>query len=74
MSADFNPQSLDATLAKILANQDHHTETLGEIRAQAAKTNGRVTELERDKWYVRGVTAGLAVLAPGAWEWFRAKS
>lgn len=73
MSQDYNPNSIDATLAKILANQEKHGETLVRIETQAAKTNGRVDALEHDKWYVRGVTATIGLLAPGAWEWFKTR-
>ena len=73
MNSEFNPNSIDATLAKILANQCSHGEKLDRIETQATKTNGRVTELERDKWYVRGATATMALLAPGAWKWFESR-
>lgn len=71
---DFNPNSTDAMLAKILANQEEHGHILKETREQAIKTNGRVNDLEREKWYVRGVTATIAVFAGAAWELFNAKN
>ncbi len=70
---DFNPNSTDAMLARILANQEEHGKILHETREQALKTNGRVTELEREKWYVRGVTATIALFAGAAWELFKTK-
>lgn len=68
MSADFNPNSIDATLAKILANQEQHGEKLDRIEAKHTITADKVQRLEQDKWYVRGVTATVGLLAPGAWE------
>lgn len=70
---DFNPNSTDAVLAKILANQEEHGRILLETRDQVMKTNGRVNDLEKEKWYVRGVTASIAVLAGAAWEAFKLK-
>ena len=70
---DFNPNSTDAVLAKILANQEEHGRILLETRDQVMKTSGRVNDLEKEKWYVRGVTASIAVLAGAAWEAFKLK-
>lgn len=71
---DFNPNSTDAVLAKILANQEAHSTKLDAIAEQAQRTSGRVTDLEREKWYVRGVTATIAVLASAAWEAVKLKA
>lgn len=70
---DFNPNSTDAMLARILANQEEHGHILKENREQIIRTKERVTELEKEKWYVRGVTACVAVFAGGAWEMVRSK-
>lgn len=70
---DFNPNSTDAVLAKILANQEEHGKLLSKVHEQAMRTNGRVTELEREKWYVRGVTATIALVAGAAWELVKSK-
>jgi SepF-like predicted cell division protein (DUF552 family) len=71
MNEDYNPNSIDAVLARIEANQKDHTETLNEIRDEAKKTNGRVTALEQDKWHTRGVTAAVSVLAVAVWEYWK---
>lgn len=71
---DFNPNSTDAMLARILANQEENGKILRETRDQVLRTNGRVNDLEREKWYVRGVTATIAVFAGAAWELLKAKS
>lgn len=69
----FDPNSSDAMFAKILQRLDTQDQTLARIETGVVKTNGRVTALERDKWYQRGVTATIGLLAGGAWEWFRSK-
>lgn len=67
----FDPNSHDATFARILQrldNQDHmageaKTETVGlltEIRTEVRKTNGRVTSLERWRAEIKGKTAAYA--------------
>jgi len=71
--SDYNEKSIDAVLSKILTNQEGHTRFLQDIKAEQQKTNGRVTALEREKWYNRGALATMAVLAPGAWEWVKIK-
>jgi hypothetical protein len=71
---DYNPHSIDAVLARIEENQKAHGAKLDTIAEQAMKTNGRVNDLEREKWYVRGVTATLAILASAAWEAIKLKS
>lgn len=65
---DFNPNSQDAMLARIIANQEEHGRMLKEVRDQAVKTNGRVTALEQEKWFVRGVTASIGLISGAAWE------
>jgi SepF-like predicted cell division protein (DUF552 family) len=71
MNEDYNPNSIDAVLARIEANQKEHTAILKETRDEAKKTNGRVTSLEQDKWYTRGVTAAVSVLAVAVWEYWK---
>ena len=73
MSADFNPHSPDAMFARVLSRLDAQDELLHEIREGVQKTNGRVTALERERWYQRGIVATIAVLAGGAWEWMKAR-
>jgi hypothetical protein len=73
VSADFNPNSTDAVLSRILQRMDGQDVMLREIRDGVTKTNGRVTSLEREKWYQRGITVTIAALAGGAWEYWKAK-
>ena len=70
---EFNPNSTDAVLARILTNQEEHTQKLREIRDEARKTNGRVTSLERERWYQRGVVAAVAVVVTMAWDVVRGR-
>lgn len=47
-----------------LENQDH---ALREIKEQVYKTNGRVNDLERDRWYQRGVVASIGIGVSYLW-------
>ena len=70
---DFNPNSTDAMLAKILANQEEHGHILKDNLEQILRTKDRVVELEKEKWYVRGITASIAIFAGGLWQIVRDK-
>ena len=52
--------------ARVLQRMDAQDQILEEIRSQVTKTNGRVTVLEHEKWYQRGIiatiTAGIIML------------
>jgi len=66
MSDDYNPNSTDSMFARVLQRMDAQDQILEEIRTQVTKTNGRVTVLEHEKWYQRGIiatiTAGILML------------
>jgi hypothetical protein len=62
----FDPNSTDAMFSRIM-------EKLERIEQQTEKTNGRVTALERDRWYQRGVVAAIALGAGAAWEWINSR-
>jgi len=47
MSDDYNPQSVDAMLSRILQRMDAQDELAVKILDQVTLTNGRVTVLER---------------------------
>ena len=68
---DFNPNSLDSMLTRVLSRLDEQDRTaektnadfllvLSEIRTEAQKTNGRVTVLERWRDVVTAKTAVIA--------------
>lgn len=57
---DFNPNSLNATLSRILAVQDELNRKADRIIAQVDLTNGRVKKLEIWKAVVTSQTAQLA--------------
>jgi hypothetical protein len=69
--SDFNPNSLNATLARIIANQEAADHKSDKILAQVEKTNGRVTSLEtwrtvvNAKVVVMGAVAGTIASAVG---------
>lgn len=71
--ADFNPQSPDAMFATVLERLNELKTTSERIESAVNKTNGRVTALERDKWYQRGIMAVVSVSAVAAWQWFTGK-
>lgn len=57
-------QTLIATAARLEAKLDGVTEDVGEVRALAAKTNGRVTALEKSRERDKGFLAAIALLMP----------
>lgn len=74
---DYNPNSSDAVLARILERLDaqdvsageRRTEflkVLGEIHEEVKKTNGRVTRIELWRAEVKAKTAQLAMLVSAA--------
>lgn len=69
---EFRPNSLDATLSRILANQDEASRKSDAILEQVMKTNGRVTRLETWREVIAGkmglISAGVAAIVSfGAW-------
>jgi len=63
----YDPSSQDSMFSRImekLENQDH---ALREIKEQVYKTNGRVNDLERDRWYQRGVVASIGIGVSYLW-------
>lgn len=65
----YDPESQDAMFARILERMDSQDRLLEEIKTQVYKTNGRVTTLEQEKWFQRGVVAVITVSATVFWEW-----
>lgn len=55
--------------SRILERMDNQDRILEEIREQVYKTNGRVTKLEQEKWFQRGIVAVVGVLGTMAWNW-----
>jgi len=47
MPPEFNPHSIDATLATMLNEIKHIRDTVERVEEQTTKTNGRVSVLER---------------------------
>jgi hypothetical protein len=74
MSAeDYNPDSVNATLSRIIQRLDQQDAVLGRIEEQVVKTNGRVSTLEtwRDVVTARSavISAGISS-AVGAVAWY----
>jgi hypothetical protein len=68
MSDDYNPNSSDSMFARVLQRMDAQDQILEEIRSQVTKTNGRVTVLEHEKWYQRGIMATITAGVMMLWE------
>lgn len=68
MSDDYNPNSSDSMFARVLQRMDAQDKILEEIHSQVKKTNGRVTVLEHDKWYQRGIIAAITAGIVMLWE------
>jgi hypothetical protein len=68
MSDNYNPNSSDSMFARVLQRMDAQDQILEEIRSQVTKTNGRVTVLEHEKWYQRGIIAAITAGILMLWE------
>lgn len=68
MSDDYNPNSSDSMFARVLQRMDAQDKILEEIRTQVTKTNGRVSVLEHEKWYQRGIIAAITGGVIMLWE------
>jgi len=77
MENTFNPNSSDAMFAKVLQRLDTQDETLQRIEQNTSSGLGslgnRVGALERERWYQRGITAAIATVCIGIWEWITRK-
>jgi len=63
----YHPNSNDAVFARLHAQMDNMNTTLNAILAQTQKTNGRVTELEHERWKQRGAIAATLMIAGAVW-------
>jgi len=66
MSADYNPNSMDASLARIESGIDQLHKQIEEIKTHVEKTNGRVTTLEDARIKIYAVTATVATVVTSA--------
>jgi len=70
---DFNPNSYDANLARILQRMDRQDEILGRLDSHMETQSARLQSLEREKWMQRGVVATVSALAAAAGTWLAKK-
>jgi len=67
VSNEYNPNSVDAMFARLFERLDQQDKMLRAIDDKAAKINGRVYSLEREKWKQRGFIAATLILAGAVW-------
>jgi hypothetical protein len=67
---DFNPHSVDATIATVLERMSAQDIWLKAIHRQTKLTNGRVTKLEKKWIYVAGLVVGGWGVIGAAWAVF----
>jgi len=70
MSNDYNPNSVDAMFARLFERMDQQDKILEAIDDKAAKINGRVYALEKEKWKQRGAIAAALFICAALWELF----
>jgi hypothetical protein len=72
---DFNPQSVDATIATVLERMSAQDIWLRAIHKQTKLTNGRVTKLElqmEGRWrYLVGGAIGISLVITALWAVFQ---
>ena len=74
---DFNPASIDATLATVLERQTANAiefnrrfdELIAEMRSMKQDHSGRLQALERWRYYIAGAAAGVGLLFHALWDW-----
>jgi hypothetical protein len=71
MRDDYNPNSSDSMFARVLQRMDAQDNILEEIRSQVTRTNGRVTTLEQERWYQRGIIAAITCGLLMFWEFIK---
>lgn len=69
---DYNPNSVDAALARIEARQRSNGEKLDAVieanTERFEKIEGRVSEVEKKQWFFSGATGVVAFLASKLWK------
>lgn len=72
---DFNPNSNDASFARLFERMDTQHAQLDRIERTLEK---RITDLEkrvglhdRDRWYQRGIVAAIAMVISLGWEFWK---
>lgn len=66
---DFRPLSPDAMFARIMERLDDLKADNKDLRTEQGTIAERVTAMERDKWFQRGIVAAISVIAAGMWSW-----
>ena len=61
----FDRNSTDAMFAKILERLEQQDRILQEIRSDQG---ARLSALEQEKWFQRGIVAAISVVAAGIWQ------
>jgi hypothetical protein len=70
---EYRPMSTDAMFARILERLDELKADRTTDREQLDAQGSRITDLERDKWFQRGIAATVALMVGAAWQWITRK-
>jgi hypothetical protein len=70
---EFNPDSVDAKLATIIANQKTEAEHRERILQKLEHHEGEISNLKLWRSYIVGISSAAGVVLHGAWQWITGK-
>lgn len=84
MSYDYDPQSSDAMFSRILEqlkqvnaslekSRTDMSARLDELVTESRGLGSRVTRLEHERWYQRGIVAAVVLFVAAGWEWVKTR-
>lgn len=80
----YDPNSSDSMFARVLSELKNQNDTAAQFRENAKDLaeqtlaaiqaiGSRVTTLENQKWFERGIVAAIGVAGSALWNWFHSK-
>ena len=66
----YDPHSPDSMFSRIMEKLEHQDRVLADIKEQTGKTKDDVDVLQHEKWYQRGVIAGISLAISAAYSYF----